>query len=391
MKTAGPAAVCAAVLALSAAAGEPAPPQGNVAMEVRTYQSSQDPALKLTAEFHVPAEARPLCLFFHGWHQTAAVSRKEGYIAKLSAKFFVVNVDMRGRGGGTGTPDASGFELIDGLDALDFARQTWPAKVDGKSGPYVVGGSGGGGNTLALVGKAPDVFAAAAEWAGMSDYALWHGDDKAGQYRDEMEGKGWIGGSPESNPEGYLSRGGLHLLPNVISPLLVVHGTKDTSVPPHHAEKYKQRAEELRKTNISFHFWNAGHSSEDFPRFLDFLSQHAAPPKLPEKGTLLVHSFLACRSFRLLLDHPSRVGSAEYQLSADGALRSLVFAQPAKSAPAKEFVLRLAGDVKAITLEAQGGRRIVERASQAGAWSDFRWAADGAWTARTPADTVGGR
>lgn len=180
-------------------------------MKIRSYPSSVDPELSLSAEFYVPDKPKPLCLFFHGWGMSAADSRKGGYIDKLAPDFFVVNVDMRGRGKSTGKPDASGFELIDGLDALEHAGRTWPDAVKKDSEVYVAGGSGGGGNVMAIVGKAPDIFCAAVSWAGMSDYGLWHKDDKQGQYRDEMEGQDWIGGSPSSNPEGYRSRGGLYI------------------------------------------------------------------------------------------------------------------------------------------------------------------------------------
>jgi pimeloyl-ACP methyl ester carboxylesterase len=375
------------IAARAGSAAEPAPPKESAGMEVRTYASSQDPALKLSAEFHVPDEARPLCLCFHGWHQSAAVSRtSEPFVVPLTRQFFVVNVDMRGRAGSSGTPDASGHELIDGLDALEYARKTWPSKVRADAGPYLFGGSGGGGNVLALAGKAPDIFAAAVAYAGMSDYALWYQDDKAGQYRDEMETRGWIGGNPTTNPEGYRSRGGIHVLPNVLAHLLVIHGTQDDSVPVHHAENYKKKAEELQKQNISFSLWKGGHSLplEDIPKSVAFLNQHAQPPKLPEKGKLLVHSFLACQRFWLILDHPSRVGTAEYETAADGALRSLAFSQPAGSTPAKECILRLSGDVAAVSMEAKGVQQTVQRWRQSGPYSDFKWTSDGPWTARLP-------
>ena len=377
-------------LALAARAGsgaEPTPAKEAGGMEVRTYGSSQDPALKLSAEFHVPAEPKPLCLCFHGWHQSAAVSRtSEPFVVPLARQFFVVNVDMRGRGAGTGTPDASGHELIDGLDALEYARKTWPSKVRADAGPYLFGGSGGGGNVLALAGKAPDMFSAAVAYAGMSDYALWYQDDKAGQYRDEMETRNWIGGNPATNPEGYRSRGGLHVLSNVLAHLLVIHGTQDSSVPFHHAENYKKRAEELQKQNVGFSFWKGGHSLPlaDIPKSVAFFGEHAQAPRLPAKGRLLVHSFLACRNFWLILDHPSRVGTAEYETAPDGELLSLAFAQAAASTPVKEVVLRLSGDVAALSLDEKGGPRKVERWRQSGAWSDFRWKSDGPWTARVP-------
>lgn len=350
-------------------------------MEIRIYPSSIDPKLRLSAEFHVPEKPKPLCLFFHGWHMTAAGSSRGGHIAKLARGFFVVNVDMRGRGESTGAPDASGHELIDGLDALDFARTAWPEAVQEDAGPYVIGGSGGGGNTLALAGKAPDLFAAAVAWAGMSDYALWYEDDGKGRYRDEMERKGWIGGSPATNPESYRSRSGLCVLGNVTSPVLVIHGRRDEAVPVHHAERYKTRAEQLRKSNVELHLNDAGHDSIEWPRVLAFLERHGRPPRLPNSGTLLVHSFVACRSFWLVLDRPSRLGKVDYELDTGGYVRSLRFSQDEGRAPVEEVLLRVIGPVKRIDVRMAGATFSPAAVFRHGRHSDYRWECSGSWEA----------
>ena len=326
-------------------------------MEIRTYTSSYDEGQKLSAEFYVPDSPKPLALFFHGWHMRASGSRV--YVEEIAkAGYFVVNVDMRGRGESTGKPDANGFELLDGLEALDFARRTWREAVDSSSGPYVVGGSGGGGNTLALVGKAPDQFAAAVSWAGMSDYALWHQDDERGRYRDEMETKGWIGGTPETNPEGYLSRGGLTVVGNAISPIIVFHGKRDGAVLVRHATKYKERADELGKDNVKLALNDKGHDSIEWSQAFEFLAQYRQPPRLPSQGKFLLASFLVTHAFRLIADSPAVMGEVSYQLDRKGRLISLSFSRPGRTTPMKEMILELpdGSGIKTIQAKRDGQR-----------------------------------
>lgn len=349
-------------------------------MEIRCYSSSMDPALKLSAEFYVPVEPKPLCLFFHGWHMTAAGSAAAGYITNLTPYFFVVNVDMRGRGKNTGKPDANGFELIDALDALRFARQTWPQAINTNEAPKLVGGSGGGGNVLALVGKAPDLFSSAISWAGMSDYALWHEGDKAGRYRDEMDTKGWIGGTPSVNPAGYRARGGLYLVENELTPLLVIHGRNDGAVPVIHAEKYKEKSEQLGKTQIQFLFNNRGHASEQWPEIIAYLKSHSNAPLLSREGVLRVHSFVACRAFWLILDEPGKMGTANYRLDANGRLCELKF-MPDTDASPHAFTLRLFDKPGTVTVTRPSDKITLSPCGSAEDYGDYHWDGNAPWMA----------
>lgn len=312
---------------------------------IASYPSSVDPSLRLWAEFHVPERPLPLCLFFHGWHMTAAQSRAAGYIEEFARRFFVVNVDMRGRGASSGLPDASGFELIDGIDALRYALEQWPHAVwraGGDQPPlYVTGGSGGGGNTLSLAGKAPDLFTAALSWAGISDYALWYKEDRSerGVYRDEMVK--WIGGSPADNPGGYRSRGGIHVLENLLTRVWVVHATEDRAVPVEHATRYRDRAASLGRRGVSVHLSPGDHGSKEWVRFIDPFADHDAAPRLPPSGSLLVHGFVACRAFWLVLDDPSRIATVRYTLAPDGSLESIACSPADGSRPAAQALLRV--------------------------------------------------
>jgi pimeloyl-ACP methyl ester carboxylesterase len=342
---------------------------GNSRMEIRTYPSSVEPGLTLSAEFFVPPAPRPLLLFFHGWHMSAAQSRGAGYIGQLTPDFFVVNVDMRGRGGSGGRPDASGFELLDGLDAITFARRTWPSAVDRSKGPYAFGGSGGGGNTLALAGKAPDLFAAAVSFAGMSDYALWYLRDDAGRYRDEMET--WIGGTPQSNPQGYRSRGGSTVLPNVISPLLVIHGRKDPAVPFEHAQAYQREAARLKKSLIRFYFSGKGHESEEWKMSIDFLQSFQKIPRLKKKGGFVFCGFLACGPFWVIADDPARSGRVAYELDRRGRLKFLRYFGEREPEASNRFRVRLFDCSPTVVVT--NGSIDLEPIAATASYRDFTW------------------
>lgn len=351
----------------------------NETMVVKSYPSSIQPDLILSAEFYVPAEPKPLCLFFHGWHMTAAASSKQGYMTNLTPHFFVVNVDMRGRAGKPGKPDANGFELIDALDALSFARQTWPQAINTNEAPRLIGGSGGGGNALALAGKAPDIFSAGATWAGMTDYALWYEGDARGRYQDEMNAKGWIGGAPADNPAGYRARGGLYLVENELTPLLVIHGRKDGAVPIIHAEKYKAKAEQLGKKQIQFLFNDRGHASEQWPDMIAHLKAYSQAPVLPKEGALRVHSFVACQTFWLILDDPGKMGTANYRLDAKKRLSELKFTPDADASP-RTFTLRLFDKPVAVTVTRLSNKVTLAPAGSEGDYADYHWDGDGAWS-----------
>jgi len=321
------------------------------------YTSSIDKNLKLTAEFHIPPDPRPLCLFFHGWHMTAASARTSGFIQPLLEHFFLVNVDMRGRSKSSGRPDSSGHELIDGLDGLEYARENWKDRIS-PDGLYAVGGSGGGGNVLSLAGKAPDIFSAAVSWAGMSDYAVWYRDDIRGRYRDEMEDKKWIGGNPGTNPEGYRSRSGLSVVENVLTRLLVIHGRKDVSVPVISTELYEARIRELEKSNITVHYNDKGHSSIEWPLAMEHLLKNKRQPQIPRFGRFLVHSFLALRSFWIILENPSDMGYSDYSLDSEGNLQSLSFHLAYSHGDINQYLVRLFTCGKKVEITDGSGNKI---------------------------------
>jgi len=293
-------------------------------IDFRFYPSSQDPSLRLAATFHKPDKPSPILIEGHGWH--GSIAPPDPKADRPTTGYFRISVDMRGRKYSTGKPDASGWELQDWVDAAEFAKTNYPEYISDKECVYVMGGSGGGGNVYAIVGKFPDYFAAAFASCGMSDYALWYrGDEKVGEFRDEMEGKGWIGGSTETNPEGYQSRGGLTTVGNLLTPLLTVHAEKDIRVPVDHARLYAEKAKSLGKP-IEYielpgvggrgHFDNITkeQSAMISTRREAHFRQHTRPPELPAKGRMVVAGYLKTKRFEVIWPHIDRIGSVDYAL-----------------------------------------------------------------------------
>ena len=117
-------AICVSVL-LIALCSQPGLPATHV---TATRTSSLEPELTLAADCYVPEAPRPLVLCLHVWHGDAPTFLRGGEIQGKSAvdclaqSYFLVVPDLRGGGGISGHPDASGFELVDALDATRYRR-----------------------------------------------------------------------------------------------------------------------------------------------------------------------------------------------------------------------------------------------------------------------------
>ncbi|MFZ4696074.1 MAG: alpha/beta hydrolase family protein [Verrucomicrobiia bacterium] len=295
--------------------------------EYRRYPSSQDTSLELYARFTVPAEPRPLRVGMHGWHGQVKTPHDDNVREDGPSDWFWILPEMRGRGDATGVPDANGWELQDVVDAVDFALREYGDRIATPESVFLTGGSGGGGNVLGLVGKFPDRFCAAVCECGISDYGLWFEHDRVGEFRDELEGKAWIGGSPATNPEGYASRGGLTTLPNLLTPLLLVHGDSDLRCPVEQARRYAAKAKPLGKKSLVTYLELAGvglegHFGGITPAQVeqqnrlkqDHLARHTEPRRIPSRGRFVVTGYLKTREFEVVLDHIDRVGEVIYDL-----------------------------------------------------------------------------
>jgi hypothetical protein len=248
---------------------------------------------------------------------------------------------MRGRAYSTGKQDLSGHELEDWIDALAFVRREYKDHIADPDCVYAEGGSGAGGNVYAIVGKFPDTFAAAVVRSGMSDYTRQYEEDEVGEFRRDCEE--WIGGTPETNPEGYRSRSGLTTVANSRTPMHVDHGDTDVRVTVSHARRYVAAARAVGR-EVEYiewpgvgdrrHWTNLRKEDEErLARSIDaFLDRHKVPPALPPKGHLVVAGYVKTRLFEVVLDHVDRIAELDYDLSETPRARFVLRAKTARRA-----------------------------------------------------------
>lgn len=306
--------------------------------EYRDYPCSTDPQLKLFARFECADETGVLLVKMHGWHGQVKTAHTDNVPDPADHGYFVIAPEMRGRGDATGNPDCNGWELQDVIDAIAFARSHYRDRIVSPEVVLLSGGSGGGGNVYALLGKFPDTFAAARITSGISDFALWHQADEKGEFRDELEGswkenpkhwKAWIGGTPSTNPEGYSSRGGITTVSNLRTPTLIFHGETDGRVPVVQARAWVGAAVGQGRGLVTYHELagvgdkrdHLAHETAASSKLRttltdEFFLKHRQKPQLPAQGILVVAGYLKTEHFEVVMESIDRVGVLTYDMDA---------------------------------------------------------------------------
>lgn len=299
------------------------------------YFSGEEPDLQLFASFIKTGSApKPILAYLHGWHGNRYhVARDLADNKFMLDRFFLVGIDMRGRGSsgkeeswGTANPDligaegfdsagkgdVSGWELNDVVDAVEAAMRMYPDEVLWNR-VYVIGHSGGGGNTMSLLGKFPDYFTAAYAGSGMSDYGMWA--ELAPPYHESIEAG--VGAKLEESREKFAGRGGLLTVQNRLTPISVSHGDKDEAVPIELSQIYVKANAKLGK-DVPFRISpGGGHDKWDhFEEMVEFLEKYPSPPALPMKGSFVIAGYLKTRRFELILPSIDSVSECHYDLSA---------------------------------------------------------------------------
>lgn len=268
-----------------------------------------------------PERPSPVLLLAHGWH--GKVKRPLPDAENPYPGFLTIQVDMRGRQYSTGQQDCNGYELYDYHDAWQYAKTHYRDYISDPQNIYFLGGSGGGGNGYALVGKFPDLFVSAVIQCGISDYAHWFEHDTLGEFRDEMIP--WIGTTPGENPQAYASRSGITTVQNVLTPLFIVHGETDIRVPVWHARTYVNKAEaldkkfdylELKNVGTRAHWGNitASQQAKKDSLVQRGLSLYQDTPVLPPSGELIVAGYVVTKHFSVFMDSIDQVGKIRYDL-----------------------------------------------------------------------------
>ena len=295
----------------------------------QAYPSSAQEKLTLYADFAVPAEPRPLLVTMHGWHGQVKRAHSDNVPAGAEdGDWFKIAVEMRGRGDSEGKPDCNGWELQDVVDAVAFARRTYADKIVDPHLVTLTGGSGGGGNVMALLGKFPDFFCRAKAECGISDYALWYRNDRVGEFRDEMDV--WVGTTPDLDPEAYASRSGVTTAGNLCTPLIIFHGDKDPRVPVEQSRLYVEAARrsgkgylvayyELKGVGYPGHYGGATPAQNEFREKTgkEFLRFKPVPVAIPERGIFMIGGFIRTRHFEVELESVNRVAELHYDLKSN--------------------------------------------------------------------------
>lgn len=267
-----------------------------------------------------PQKPSPVLLLSHGWHMSVKPPEKNS--KNPYQDFLSVQVDMRGRKYSTGKPDCNGYELYDFYDAWRYVVKNYRSFISDTTQVYYLGGSGGGGNGYALIGKFPDLFCSAVISCGISDYADWYEKDTVGEFRDEM--LPWIGYSPKQNRVAYESRSGLTTVMNLLTPVYIIHGETDSRVPVSHARNFVQKAKKSNKEVYYLeleHVGNRNHwgnitkkQDEERTKFTKKGLEFHYPPQMPNRGKLIVAGYLVTKHFSVFLDSINSVGLIKYDI-----------------------------------------------------------------------------
>lgn len=187
--------------------------------------------------------------------------------------FIMLATQYRGNDGGTGDEDFGGDDVQDVLSLIDITQEL--PFTNGKI--YMLGGSRGGLQTYctlkadSLAGN--DRIAAAVVMSGVSDLeSLYY-------YRDwdmKVGLKTLIGGAPDQLPAEYEKRSAVFWPELIHTPLLIIHGKTDTTVPVDQAEVIYDKLKELDK-DVELRIYDAGHqdlSPESFVEAMEWLHGH---------------------------------------------------------------------------------------------------------------------
>jgi dipeptidyl aminopeptidase/acylaminoacyl peptidase len=147
--------------------------------------------------------------------------------------------------GGTEFEDVMGVvKWLEQQPYIDMTRKaTW-------------GGSGGGYMSFTIAAHAPGVFQAQVIRAPVSDWK-WLAMERyvspsrfATPTRDPQRAREEMGGAYTDIPERYEERSPLNYVENVVTPQLLLHGMRDSSVPPNESRRWAERMRELGKGDL---------------------------------------------------------------------------------------------------------------------------------------------
>lgn len=281
-------------------------------LETFDYRSSVDGTQPLYADAAwIPdGRGKPLLLVMHGYGGSKANVAQD--LRELAEQGVVaVAPDMRGCGQSAGKWDSGGLDVHDILDAVLAAVRRYPAEIDARN-VNVVGYSGGGGNAIACAVRFPDLFQTCVSFFGISDYGWWHHSMGRPDCNVRMEKA--LGGPPDALPALYTARNANPAAGNARAARLHFFWDEEEKACPAgmietflanyraagltHATAHVSRKTDAHRWIHGYRSGNPHLSAPADALFLpDVLSAKKAPPRLPEKGRLVVPGYLVAQRF----------------------------------------------------------------------------------------------
>jgi hypothetical protein len=263
----------------------------------------------------------PIVAVMHGY--AANAYQVPGLLDRMARYgVFAIGVGMRGRNSATGSQDASGREIMDIRDAIEYVKTTYAALVDADH-ICVAGYSGGGGNALAFATKFPDYANVIASHFGISDYG-WA--DYSGSGLNTAWGYypsgtlAWIGDTPNNVPNAYRSRNAPDAIANFSGGhLYLFHDNGDGSVPIIHSQRIVTAMGAAGLTNYTASYTSASDSPrwihgdpvigdagepciQTEPIWLQTVANKSVSPwTIPASGTVTVNGYIVTKRFSVWL------------------------------------------------------------------------------------------
>jgi pimeloyl-ACP methyl ester carboxylesterase len=284
------------------------------------YSSSIDDISNLFAKYCYDCRknALPIVILMHGWNQDSTVFTSDIMEDMAEYGFFVCALGMRGRDGASGSPNGSGTELFDIIDAVEYLKANFANYVD-PNNLNISGYSGGGGNVLGLAAKFPDYFNVLVSHFGISDYGYdaesswWY---RSPHYQKTLEQ--FIGHTPATNLYPYYSRAHQYGIGKNLSGsfLFMFHDREDNNVQAVQSEMVSNQMNFNDRKNYLLSITNAA----DTPRWIHEIPYADQPVKwtreiwgpailnrsypqwmVSEKGEMLVQGYLITKRFEIWL------------------------------------------------------------------------------------------
>lgn len=264
-----------------------------------TFTSSYDGSNQRYAvqkpPFYNSETPTPLMIILHGWPPS---SDEKPYLDQIWAYggivaqkgWLLASPEMHGErpapaGMSPGRrPLASRAAQHDVLDTISTVEQTY--NVD-RSRIYLVGESAGSQVALVTAAKHPDVFAALVDYAGPTDLTKWYNETELWR-RAEIRAE--VGGPPEMYPFEYQRRSPISYAANLMHlPTLIIHGTEDTKVLPHHAQDMYNAMVNAGSQKVGLYWYPAGHSGPATPYDMAWALDRISTEQKPAQPPRYVH------------------------------------------------------------------------------------------------------